>query len=74
MEARIVNEYKMAAIIFLRVIALKFKINPKMTPPGLVTQGVLVETSSGGTAEWIPFTNIKQYTNAFIVQDGKVCL
>jgi hypothetical protein len=43
-------------------------------PPGLLddsdSQCQYVETSSGGDHEWLDFTSIKLYTNAFIVLPG----
>ncbi|KAF8880071.1 hypothetical protein BD779DRAFT_1446525 [Infundibulicybe gibba] len=42
-------------------------------PPGLT--GNLKQAICGGTGpEWLPFTGRKLYTNAFIIQDGKVLL
>jgi hypothetical protein len=43
--------------------------------PGLDgLDGNAIEVSSGGEAfEWMSFNQRKFYTNAFIVQDGKVC-
>ncbi|GLB39079.1 putative NUDIX domain containing protein [Lyophyllum shimeji] len=46
---------------------------PRATPPGI--DGNLKHVVSGGDdAEWMPFETRKLYTNAFIVQDGKVLL
>jgi 8-oxo-dGTP diphosphatase/2-hydroxy-dATP diphosphatase len=42
-------------------------------PPGI--EGELQFFTSGGDdAKWMPFTKQKYYTNAFIVQNGKVGL
>ncbi|KAH9477514.1 7,8-dihydro-8-oxoguanine triphosphatase [Psilocybe cubensis] len=44
-------------------------------PPGLDNRGVLSRFASGGdTKDWLPYTKIKLYTNAFIVKDNKVLL
>ncbi|KAH8102275.1 NUDIX hydrolase domain-like protein [Cristinia sonorae] len=46
-------------------------------PPGITHLQPLVEYSAGGSErEWTPFTKIKQYTNAFIIdkQEGKILL
>ncbi|CDO77954.1 hypothetical protein BN946_scf184971.g4 [Trametes cinnabarina] len=39
-------------------------------PPGLSSDAPLVEAASGGEEnEWVNFTQVKQYTNAFVIQD-----
>ena len=44
-------------------------------PPGVVHDRPLVEVASGGAdVRWQTYTKVKQYTNAFIKQDGKVGL
>jgi 8-oxo-dGTP diphosphatase/2-hydroxy-dATP diphosphatase len=40
-------------------------------PPGL--EGNLVEYVQGGVGDWLPFDQKRFYTNAFIIQDDKVC-
>ena len=39
-------------------------------PPGL--DGNFRELTRGGDDQWMPFEGRKLYTNAFIVQNGKV--
>ncbi|KAF9480952.1 hypothetical protein BDN70DRAFT_856025, partial [Pholiota conissans] len=44
-------------------------------PPGInTTSPFKFYASSGDEKEWLPFTKIKDYTNAFIVQEGKLLL
>jgi hypothetical protein len=40
------------------------------TPPGL--DGDLVQVSTGGDTNWLPFVERRFYTNVFIVSDDKV--
>jgi hypothetical protein len=40
-------------------------------PPGL--EGNLVEYVRGGEGDWLPFDEKRFYTNAFVIQDDKVC-
>jgi len=42
-------------------------------PPG-IDGNLQFFTSGGNAAEWMPFSKRKYYTNAFIVQNGKVGL
>lgn len=50
-------------------------MNSVQLPPGLTYDGPLVETASGGCANWVEYKKVKLYTNAFvIVNDEKVCL
>ena len=42
-------------------------------PPGIVCENGCVERHSGGTAdEWMGFEKVKLYTNAFILEEGRV--
>jgi hypothetical protein len=41
-------------------------------PPGINWASDIIEVSRGGDTKWIPFENRRVYTNAFVVQDGKV--
>ncbi|EMD34686.1 hypothetical protein CERSUDRAFT_116874 [Gelatoporia subvermispora B] len=44
-------------------------------PPGLQESSDVIETASGGTSqEWMPFEQVKLYTNAFVLQDNKILL
>ncbi|KAI9062227.1 hypothetical protein FKP32DRAFT_865614 [Trametes sanguinea] len=44
-------------------------------PPGLAHDAPLVETASGGeNKEWFAYDKVKQYTNAFIIQDDSKIL
>lgn len=45
------------------------------TPPGITSEGTLVEVHVGANDaswQWVPYQKVKLYTNAFIVQNGKV--
>lgn len=42
------------------------------TPPGLKYMNLTYLTSGGDENDWLPFTKVKYYTNAFIVKDNKV--
>lgn len=44
------------------------------TPPGLKYMNLTYLTSGGDENEWLPFTKVKYYTNAFIVKDNQVRL
>ncbi|KAL4251953.1 Oxidized purine nucleoside triphosphate hydrolase [Abortiporus biennis] len=45
-----------------------------VVPPGVVHDRPLVEVHAGGVDEWVPIKRVKMFTNAFIVQDGKILL
>jgi len=42
------------------------------TPPGLNYMNLKRYASGGDENDWLPFTKVKYYTNAFIVKDDKV--
>ncbi|KAJ3508691.1 hypothetical protein NLJ89_g5614 [Agrocybe chaxingu] len=44
------------------------------TPPGVSGTNLQFFASGGDENSWLPYTNIKFYTNAFIVKDNKVLL
>lgn len=42
-------------------------------PPGISEDRTLNVAHSGGRAEqWLPYEKVKLYTNAFLVEDGRV--
>ena len=43
-------------------------------PPGVSSKGKLVLENTGGDGEWAPLGKIRLYTNAFIIQEGKVSI
>jgi hypothetical protein len=50
---------------------LKMSASSSILPPGIEGELQLF-TSGGHDVEWMSFTKRKHYTNAFIVQNGKV--
>ncbi len=49
-------------------------MSTSLAPPGIVHEGTLIPVHNGGDSTiWLPFEKVKLYTNAFIIQNGKVC-
>jgi hypothetical protein len=42
------------------------------TPPGLKYMNLTYLASGGDENTWLPFTQVRYYTNAFVVKDNKV--
>ncbi|KAI0071591.1 hypothetical protein K474DRAFT_1668861 [Panus rudis PR-1116 ss-1] len=53
-------------------------MSPLELPPGLAhdleSNHILAEVHNGGAEDWMAFTEMRRYTNAFIRQDGKILL
>ncbi|CAL1708764.1 unnamed protein product [Somion occarium] len=43
-------------------------------PPGVTHEGNLIEVHNGGAEDWLQFSEVRPYTNAFIRQEGKILL